>query len=127
MSELSDRELDVQIAERLFGIKKIFKPSDYVAGRDALYGSDEPSWIPSGKSPRTHMIDATPIPCFSTDISAAMKVVEKMRELEYFPKLWAAQMWNVEFWTDGKFIASANEDSLPRAICEAALAALSPS
>lgn len=116
MSEFSDRELDAQIAEKVMGWLPI--PDGMQHGRPQQVFRD-----PQGGD-RT--LDCGCVEDFnpSTDISAAMEVVEKMRELEYFPKLWAAQMWNVEFWTDEKFIASANEDSLPRAICQAALAAV---
>ena len=79
---MTDRELDVQIAEQILAIKKIFQPRDYKRADDALWGADEYSFIPSGKSPRTHMIDAKPVPYFSSDISCAMQVEDRIAELE---------------------------------------------
>jgi len=124
MSELTDRELDVLVAGAIFGIKKIFKPADYQSGRDALYGGDEPSWISSGKPPRTHMIDARPIPTFSSDISAAMEVVEKMRVNHgVIINTHKKAAWHVCFGATNHPGEATNE-SLPRAICEAALKAI---
>lgn len=81
LNELPDRELDVKIAQDVFGIKKIFKPSEFKSANDAFWGSEEPSFIPSGKSPRTHMIDARPVPYFSSQIEAAMQVEDRIVEL----------------------------------------------
>lgn len=54
-----------------------------------------------------------------------MEVVEKMRERDLMPRLWAAQMWNVEFWRMDVDVClgSCNCDSLPEAVCRAALEA----
>ena len=85
---MTDRELDVQIAEYVFSIKKIFQPRDFKRAEDAFWGTDEYSFIPSGKSPRTHMIDARPVPHFSTDISCAMQILDKadgLWELSRYP------------------------------------------
>jgi hypothetical protein len=62
---------------------------------------------------------------YSSDIAAAMEVVEKMRE-RFFPRLWAAQLWNVEFdlIETETFAANYSAESLPEAICQASLAAL---
>lgn len=103
--QLSDRELDALVAEKI----TLWTP---IPGEDGWQSPDG-----------SHRHWPGP-PEYSTKIADAMEVVEKMRERGFFPQLWAAQVWNVEFWSDEKFIASANEDSLSRAICLAALAAI---
>lgn len=122
--DLTGRELDALIARQVFGVTKIFYPRNYKSGEDVWGSVNDPHFIKSGKSPRTHMIDAKPVPYFSTDIAAAMEVVEKLRtagwsfactlyegKLPYasFCKLTAASSRNAE------------AKSLPEAICLAAL------
>ena len=122
---MTDRELDVQIAEQILAIKKIFQPRDYKRADDAFWGADEYSFIPSGKSPRTHMIDAKPVPYFSSDISCAMEVVEKLQGWLFgiaIDNMCGAGPWRVSL-DNGSQSGNAREDSLPRAICLAALAA----
>jgi len=80
MSEETDRELDKRIAEQVFGIKKIFRPCDTKTGED-YFSPKEYHYIPSGKPPRTHMIDARVVPYFASDISAAMEVEDRIAEL----------------------------------------------
>lgn len=66
------------------------------------------------------------VPDYSTDIAAAMEVIEKMWHQNLMPRLWKAQMWNVEFWQmDGDaYLGSYSGNSLPEAICRAALEAV---
>lgn len=106
MSELTDRELDALVAEKVAG---------WDAG--AMLRTGNPK-VPTAYS----------LPHYSTDILFAFRVVEKMRGLGWsfactlyegklpyasFCKLTVASSRNAE------------AESLPRAICEAALAALS--
>ena len=56
------RELDAEVATKLFGLKP-FEIDGYW------------QYIPSGKPRRTHMIDAVPLPAFSTDIRDRKSVV----------------------------------------------------
>ncbi len=58
------RQLDFEIALKVFGIKKV-----YYQEHDRK--QEWPEYIPSGKPWRTHQIDARPIPHFSTEPSAA--------------------------------------------------------
>lgn len=67
------------------------------------------------------------IPKYSTDISYAFEVVEKMRdEPESWECLMVSQIlkWNVTFETSIHMYQSGWEESLPRAICLAALKAV---
>jgi len=67
------RELDIVIAAKVFGIKKI-----YYEEWDTEH--DSPMYIYSGKPWRTHQIDATPLPHFSTDPGGSHNVKLKMAE-----------------------------------------------
>lgn len=123
------RQLDTQVAEQVFGIQKIFQPYTVKSASSSLYFGNpfDLVYIPSGKPPRTHMIDAVAVPSYSTDIAAAMQVVEKMREC--YPQIWFTcgfagdDKWMAGFeWantSDGS--VSVIAESLPQAICEAAL------
>lgn len=76
-AEKAGREMDKLIAEKIFGVKRVFRPCD-VKNRDSLAWGEDYHYIPSGKPPRTHMIDARPVPQFSTRIAAAWQIVEKV-------------------------------------------------
>lgn len=65
------------------------------------------------------------VPDYPTDISAAMEVVEKMRERGQYVVINADGKQNWIVWFRDNDL-SFHGESLPRAICEAALAALSP-
>jgi len=67
------RELDLIIANKVFGIKKI-----YYEEWDTEH--ELPMYIYSGKPWRTHRIDATPLPHFSTDPCGSYNVIIKMAE-----------------------------------------------
>lgn len=66
-------ELDLIIAEQIFGVKKV-----YYSEWDEK--KEYPEYIPSGKPWRTHQIDAKYIPHFSTDPSASYLLKLKMAE-----------------------------------------------
>lgn len=109
------RELDVEIARVIFGIKRV-----YGRGGIGWAGEHELYYIPSGKPWRTHSIDAIPVPRYSTDIAAAWLVVERMR-CEWWVRIWepSRDMWAVTF-ADHR----ADAVSLPEAICAAAIDAI---
>ncbi|MFA5306512.1 MAG: hypothetical protein WC365_03620 [Candidatus Babeliales bacterium] len=67
------RELDLIVADKVFGIKKI-----YYEEFDTEH--EYPCFILSGKPWRTHRIDARPIPHFSTDPTGCYNVKLKMAE-----------------------------------------------
>src|SRR5512147_2790096 len=88
------RELDAEVAEKVMGIRKIFRPCDIKSASESYFGSPtDYVYIPSGKPPRTHMIDAKLVPHYSTNISAAMEVVEKMQEAGYDVEMLAHSQW----------------------------------
>lgn len=68
------RELDKLVSEYVFDLK-VFQPKDYCNGEGIMEGSTDYFYIPSKKSPRTHMIDSHPIPPFSTDIAPAWQII----------------------------------------------------
>lgn len=67
------RNLDLEIATNIFDIKKVY----YYKYEDGLILYH---YIPSGKSWRTHSIDARPIPKFSTNATAAYSIIEHTRK-----------------------------------------------
>lgn len=116
------RDVDIEILVRVFGFnrEKIFY-EDYDTDKE------HPMFIPSGKSRRTHMIDAVEVPYFSKRIDGAMNVAEKLKtrfgliELRLFHTQTAeyqyeAMIGNVD-WRSAQ--------TLPLAICRAALSAVS--
>lgn len=130
---LANRETDKLIAEKIFGIKKIFCPSD-VDELGYMNTSDDYHFIPSGKPPRTHLIDAQRIPNYSTDIAAAWQIVEQMSAStkEFWTLNYFSTGATVEFfyeggrdrlWQVGNHEADAED--MPLAICRAALKAVS--
>jgi hypothetical protein len=127
--ELSDRELDALVAEKVMGFDvRIASEYESVFMCCAMGNCGKRDYLSEGdRYVYKEMPDHQPewlLPHYSTDISAAMEVVEKMREREFLPCLWAAQMWIVEFWEGEKLVSGDSGDSLPRAICLAALKAI---
>jgi hypothetical protein len=61
---LNNRELDLTILRNIFGVKKVYYKA-WDEQKEFL-----PEYILSGKPIKTHLIDAKPIPCFSTDPNA---------------------------------------------------------
>lgn len=117
-----DRKLDIEVARTVFGVKRVYcrygKPWDEAT---AEHSTDRPFFIPSGKPWRTHSIDAMPVPRYSSDIGAAMLLVDRwhgdvdMRRQNGF--------WLVTFFEPSREYR-AIEETLPEAICRAALAAV---
>jgi hypothetical protein len=122
------RELDALVAERVMGLQ--VQRDQYTAGVKALLGdkrSDDP-W--------DYYIGDTNdrLPHYSTDISAAWLVVERMRQTHDFELGLLAKfkngkdLWEAEFTdcaTDEAYKSYlAEADTAPLAICLAALAAL---
>lgn len=68
-----DRQLDLIIADKIFGIKKVYYGE---------WDTDKscPEYIPSGKPWRTHQIDAKPIPHFLTNPEACYCLKLKMAD-----------------------------------------------
>lgn len=103
-------ELDAVVAERVLG---------WTRGRREF--GDMP-WRRPGDGPSRGVLGVPPL---STDIAAAWKVVEVMRERGYFPHIGffgQNESWRANFRrenADGEWA-----DAAPLAICRAALAAL---
>lgn len=92
---MTDRKLDAEIAEKLFGLRRV------VIGDDGA-------------------------PRYSQDIAAAMSVVERMSDLNYDVAMWhrdGATFWEAQFLCNG-MIGDEDAETLPLAICKAALSAL---
>lgn len=68
-----DRQLDLIIADKIFGIKKVYY-SEWDTGKEY------PEYIPSGKPWRTHQVDAKPMPHFTTSPDACYCLKLKMAE-----------------------------------------------
>ena len=123
------RELDLIIADKIFGIKKV-----YYSKWDTE--KENPQYIPSGKPWRTHQIDAKPIPHFSTDPAASyclkLKMAEKYHWLIKGPFALEAQ-WiagltplNISGW-NGAPDYTATGDTEINAICSVVLLMLEDS
>jgi hypothetical protein len=104
-NELTNRELNRLVAEKVMGLHVQFSNA---------HGGD---W--TGTSIETGYARVLP---YSTDISAAMKVVEKMRSEGYLVFIRGKETWTVQF--EGLVVANESATTLPEAICRAALAAI---
>ena len=117
---LSDRELDALVAEKVMGWTDIWTDGDYFMA----YPPHEQRIM---QKMGVGYAERYPIPNYSSEISAAWEVVEKMRQegltvtITTPPTGW--KNWDVRGWddnnNDNRFIARA--DTAPRAICIAAL------
>jgi hypothetical protein len=117
------RKLDVEIAQRVFAWTPCYKdphPTDNRAIEGVLYC---PPGYPFDSRGALNVVK-----CYSTDIAAAMEVVEKMRERKLHIVISdnaEREAWDVKMWRgDFDEIANARSDSLPEAICLAALSAV---
>ena len=105
-------EMNALVAERVMGWQKIRDPLA-PKGTTNRYRYVDKDWLGNDRR----------LPKFSTDISPAWLVVEKMLEkheafhLEYIPdKQWYAMFWFATYFTSA--------DTAPLAICRAALKAV---
>jgi hypothetical protein len=113
--ELSGVNLNFAIAERVMG---------WTRGR--RYGNGNGEWIVPGRDDKAPLYWSQ-TPRFSECIEAAMQVIEKMRESELFIVMMNLEGWNVHFVTvnaQRNRTLQFHSDSLPEAICRAALAAI---
>jgi hypothetical protein len=133
---MSERKLDAEIAEKVFGHTWFRGPKVSVHGEalipryrwlnDKAYEDDEPC---DENDILTLEVSHGDGLHYSTDISAAFQVVEKMRERGYFFGLILEEngKWNCEY-TDSSYELrgeTENAPSAPEAICRAALSAIS--
>jgi len=133
--QLSGRELDAAIAVRLFSFDWW---RSTVTKRRALFAEGkQPEWFKyRATGGETLCVDwDVSVPRFSESLEAAMQVVEKMRALGWQAILVLGRklgtravdndpIWYAEFSDDSCNEASAESESLPEAICRAALAAI---
>ena len=120
-------QLDALVAVRVMGIPKLHY---FGYAKD---GKKVPYYVPSGKPWATHSMDSRPVPRYSTDISAAWQVVEKLKGRwagDGSPE--AAQGFRLEQDGEGNFVVATGTGpdqelrtvvapSAPEAICRAAL------
>lgn len=123
------RELDAEVAERVMGIALTRAPliPRSVSASSVFTDDGADAW----RQAYPDSIAVSVLRYYSTDISAAMEVVEKLREQK-----WDIQMssddesltWQVMLdartVTDRLLLAEHKSDSLPEAICRAALKAV---
>jgi len=137
VSELSDREIDALVAEKIMSFGWFHCVAGTGVQRNQFCSPQQlETWTGVGwkmtpiptPPPTEEFNDATGCPLYSTDISAAMEVVEKMREKGFAVTIMDTQNnssegeWNVCFDLTTGY--EANNPSLRRAICEAALRAI---
>ena len=106
------RELDQQVAEKVFGRERLTARVDPI-NRD---GEPQYHW--------GYPVGHDFAPPYSTDIAAAIEIIFKLADEGIFVQIDFAQTWNVSFWKDGNCIGGDSQDALPEAICRAALASV---
>lgn len=106
------RELDILIAEKVIGEKVI--ELDECNGIDNL-------WLSKNRGYR----DYVELPCYSTEIASAWEVVNKLilDSYDFNILVWKSGV-NVEVGCNGDLDIEIGSDSLPHAICLAALKAV---
>ncbi len=127
--DLTNRELDKLVAEQVFGLKAKdgYERSDY--GRDQLICGVR---FNDCDYPADNYVSE--IPYYSTDISAAWLVIEKMQKLNEWQLImsWKTNFitmgnseYSIAFYRDGSLaVGESHHKSESRAICLAALTAL---
>lgn len=148
--ELSGKDLDAAVAERVMGwiwlsragqgSAWLFPPDskDVDTGEQGMFGEPiiERSYWPhfngaivgpfieyDGKSQKNESY----VPHYSESIEAAMQVVEKLRDKKndrYCEMTNIDGPWEAMFWQGATPLGKRQSDSLPEAICRAALAAI---
>lgn len=134
MSEqLPDRELDLLVAERIMGYgwfhcaAGVGVGAKLIALPDQLEAWKSIGWqiTPISRPPSAELAGC---PQFSADIASAMLVVEKMCENKSGVLMRRVNRWYVEFsprtGNPKQNFGRAQDESLPRAICLAALEAV---
>lgn len=148
LSDLNDRQIDALVAERVFDWEWWERSFNKCSSRRCLFPPERDGWIrlnfsvdywsrgqPSTKRfsdwdecCRNDQTGARGLPRYSTLINAAMQIVEKVREQGFGVTLKTKQsFWRVEIYPEpdnGHDGLNVENDSLPRAICEAALTAV---
>lgn len=132
LTKLSDAEINVLVAEKVMGWTRLQSTSrpEIVAflspaSRKSQYFQSQ---IAAGKLVDAESGDEANAPHYSTLINAAMQIVEKVREQGFGVTLKTKQsFWRVEIYPEpdnGHDGLNVENDSLSRAICEAALMAI---
>lgn len=125
-----ERGLDVEVAQMVFGVKRFYDEDGSLWG--GSWNDSWPYYIPSGKSWRTHRIDAIPVPGFSTDILAAWLVVTEMRRQDrYHGFCWSVHQeigYDEHVPEDlGWLLFERDASEVARLICRGALRAIAES
>lgn len=116
------RELDALIAEKVMGWPP--KPAHAGWQGDVVPSLADPKWVQAGPDRGWEMVF---LPNYSTDIAAAWKVVEKMRETPkpFFSLAWyISGRWGAAFLGHDDGTDAEMADTAPHAICLAALRAV---
>jgi hypothetical protein len=77
------RDLDVLILCKVLGFRE-----RQVFYQEPACGPEWPMFIPSGKPRRTHMLNAVPVPRFSTNTAAALELLETWPDLVELRRLY---------------------------------------
>lgn len=116
---VAGRELDALIAEHVMGWQR--------KAKGIMHGKSQVIFVDAQDN--SYTIECGCVEDFnpSTDIAAAMEVVEKLYKRNILVSMFQAQCWNVAFDENEKCVGSDSADSLPKAICRAALQAIASS
>lgn len=114
------REMDAEIAEKVMGWQEF----PYLLNRDDRRATPNSRGAANGFCPpgQCHITTVERVPDYSTDISAAFEVVQKMRERGFVTFGLLCKQDQVWFATFGG-VTECGADA-PQAICRASLAAL---
>ena len=137
---MTDRELDAYLAEHLFGWADVdahyesrrweftdppYEPVTEGRGREPVEADPDIKW----KQP-AHRLHFTTFPCYSSTGEGMLKVIEAMRERGYDCLTWRWQHQDCSALfahphdLDRHFLRGTRADTRPRAVAEAARAAL---
>ena len=111
------RDLDAQVAEKVMGFSILIADKPMLG----FIGQGDPYWLDAYKQPRM-------TPFYSTDIKAAFEVVEKLGKDGWIVTLHRDFNWYCDLaWLtedDTTWTSADAADTLPEAICLAALKAV---
>jgi hypothetical protein len=135
-----DRYLDALVAEKIMGWKRMDRKYSTLQQTRTLLVLPNATKKPYGYTYRIHTNGVwipNQMPCYSTDISAAWTVVERMKRASVGPGFslvwWPAdgpdEAWCASFGTNnypdrGEHVVEAVAPTAPLAICQAALKAV---
>ena len=128
---MTDSELNALVAEKVMGLKNIrsYTGHEYLS-REHICDEGVGAGFIYDRYYSDHGYEVCNVPDYCNDIAAAWSVVDKMESLYYECEVYQGSAFcerQVKFWksdNQGDSLSYATSESLPRAICLAALKAV---